>query len=355
MDIRDNAIKKKESGEVPIFPGNSVRSHLVERILSEDPEFVMPPPESHLGLSNEEIAVLIKWIDQGAEYKPHWSFIKLDKSVIPSVENKSWPQNPIDYYTLKKMEEYAFHPSPRAAKDILARRLFFNLTGLPPSLEELDNFAADTSPRAYENLVDQLLASEAYGERMAMEWMDLARYADSDGYLDDKHRDFSPWRDWVIDAFNQNMSYDQFVTWQLAGDLIPETTQKSILATAFNRLHRKNSEAGIVFEEFRTEYVADRTNTLGKAFLGLSVECARCHDHKYDPVSQEDYYRMFAFFNGTNELGTAIYGPDQTPGPSLLLSNQEQREILAYLDNSIKEQEEKLRQVTSGVNQEFEE
>jgi len=169
---------------------------------------------------------------------------------------------------------------------------------------------------------------------MAADWMDVARYTESDGYLDDKHRDPSPYRDWVISAFNENMTYDQFGTWQLAGDLIDEPTKKSILATAFNRLHKKNSEAGIVFEEYRVEYVADRTLTVGKAFLGLSMECARCHDHKYDPISQKDHYELFAFFNSTDEMGTAVYGPGQVPGPSLLLTDDEREDILEFIDRN---------------------
>jgi hypothetical protein len=193
----------------------------------------------------------------------------------------------------------------------------------------------DKSDNAYENLVDRLLLSSAYGERMAADWMDVARYADSDGYLDDKHRDFSPYRDWVINAYNSNMSYNDFATLQLAGDLVENPTKETILPTAFNRLHKKNSEAGIVFEEFRIEYVADKTLTLGKAFLGLSVECARCHDHKYDAISQKEYYEMAAFFNNTTEIGTPVYGPGQVPGPSLLLTTDEQDEVLKYIDNKI--------------------
>ena len=219
----------------------------------------------------------------------------------------------------------------------MIRRAYFDITGLPPSLEAIDAFLLDDSPNAYEKVIDRLFASEQYGERMAADWMDVARYADSDGYLDDKHRDFTPWRDWVIKAFNENLPYDEFVTWQLAGDLLPDATQEQILATSFNRLHKKNSEAGIVFEEYRVEYVADRTNTFGKAFLGLSLECARCHDHKYDPISQKEYFQFFGFFNSTNEMGHAVYGPDQTPGPALLLTDEETQNQIAYLENLEKE------------------
>ena len=213
----------------------------------------MPPPESHLKLTVEEKAILTKWIEQGAEYKPHWAFIQPEKNEPPTGENESWAVSPIDHFVLDRLEREGLTPAPEAEKETLIRRLSFDLTGLPPTLDEVDQFLADDSPDAYEKLVDRLLQSPAYGERMATNWMDVARYADSDGYLDDKHRNFSPWRDWVIKAFNENMPYDQFATWQLAGDLIPNPTQESVLATAFNRLHKKNSEAGIVFEEYRQE------------------------------------------------------------------------------------------------------
>ena len=189
---------------------------------------------------------------------------------------------------------------------------------------------------------------------MAAEWMDVARYADSDGYLDDKHRDFSPWRDWVIDAFNQNLSYENFVTHQLAGDLIPNADQYTKIATAFNRLHKKNSEAGIIFEEYRTEYVADRTITFGKAFLGMTMECARCHDHKYDPISQENFYEISSFFNNTNEIGHAGYGPGQVAGPSLLLTNDEQETLIDYIKNDLNSQKEKINLSLSQNEQDFE-
>ncbi len=353
LDQRSSTLEVKQSDEVAIVPGKSTGSHLVERILSQDQELVMPPPESHLTLTSAEKATLIKWIDQGAEYKPHWSFIKPVSTGAPVVDNEQWARNPIDNYVLSKIEAAGLQPSPQASKSILARRLYFNLTGLPPDKKAVEEFVQDQSPEAYEKLVDQLLASPAYGERMAMEWMDVARYADSDGYLDDKHRDFSPWRDWVIQAFNENMPYHQFVTWQLAGDLLPEVNQESVMATAFNRLHRKNSEAGIVFEEYRTEYVADRTNTLGTAFLGLGLECARCHDHKYDPVTQEDYYQMFAFFNSTAELGTAIYGPDQTPAPALLLTDDEEEQLLNFIESEIGKQERKVEEISRSTDRHY--
>ncbi len=343
LDIAENAYEALEgSGKHPIVRGKPEKSELVSRILSDDPEIQMPPPEFKVELTLKEIAILTKWVEQGADYKPHWSFIKPIKEKPPESGAKDWPKNEIDHFVLDKLENENVSPSKRATKETLIRRLSFDLTGLPPSLEQIEGFVNDISENAYGKLVDRLLASPMYGERMAAEWMDVARYAESDGYLDDKHRDFSPYRDWVIKAFNENMSYEQFTTWQLAGDLIDNATQESILATAFNRLHKRNSEAGIIFEEYRQEYVADRVLTTGKAFLGLSVECARCHDHKYDAISQKDHYEMAAFFNSTNEIGTAVYGPGQVPGPSLLLTSDAQKKVLEYIDTNIERTKKQL-------------
>lgn len=332
---------------------DDVKSEIPNRLLSDDPEIQMPPPESHLNLSNREIATILKWMDQGAVYQPHWSLIPPSKAQLPKMSQDPWVENEIDFFTKKKLDEHNILPSKKADKETLIRRLSFTLTGLPPSLDEIDAFLADESADAYEKLIDRLLLSPHYGERMASEWMDVARYADSDGYLDDKHRDFSPWRDWVIDAFNQNLSYEKFVTHQLAGDLIPKANQSTKIATAFNRLHKKNSEAGIIFEEFRTEYVADRTITFGKAFLGMTMECARCHDHKYDPISQKNFYEISAFFNSTNEIGHAGYGPGQVPGPSLLLTNKEQQTLIDYIENDLNSQKEKIVQNRSQNEQAF--
>ncbi|MEO1012764.1 MAG: DUF1553 domain-containing protein [Bacteroidota bacterium] len=343
LDIAENAYQALEtSGKHPIVPGKPDKSEMVERILSKDSETMMPPPEFKIDLTEKEKATLIKWISQGAEYKSHWSFIKPKKEELLKTALEDSIKNEIDFFVIKKLGEKGLHPAKKATKETLIRRLSFGLTGFPPTLDQIEAFLNDDSDKAYEKLVEGLLASPAYGERMAAEWMDVARYADSDGYLDDKHRDFSPYRDWVITAFNENMPYDTFTTWQLAGDLIPDATQESRLATAFNRLHKRNSEAGIVFEEYRVEYVADRTLTVGKAFMGLSIECARCHDHKYDPISQKDHYELFAFFNSTNELGTAVYGPGQVPGPSLLLTNAEQEQVLKYVTDQIKSTKEEL-------------
>jgi len=334
--------KQLPRNDAEVLTIDDVKSEIPNRLFSQDPEIQMPPPESHLSLLDTEKAKILRWIDQGAQYKPHWSFIPIEKNNAPIPSEDTWGENEIDYFVKQKLDELQLTPSDKANKETLIRRLSFTLTGLPPSLEEIDSFLADESPLAYEKLIDRLLQSPHYGERMAAEWMDVARYADSDGYLDDKHRDFSPWRDWVINAFNSNMSYENFVTHQLAGDLIPNADQSSKIATAFNRLHKKNSEAGIIFEEYRTEYVADRTVTFGKAFLGMTMECARCHDHKYDPISQKNFYEISSFFNSTNEIGHAGYGPGQVAGPSLLLTSDEQQTLIDYINNDLNDQKEKI-------------
>ena len=331
-----------------------VKSEIPNRLLSSDSEVVMPPPESHLELTDHEIATILKWIDQGGEYKPHWSFLTPSNSPVRTNKTDLWDENEIDFFVRKKLESKAISPAPKANKETLIRRLSFSLTGLPPSIEEIDFFLEDTAADAYDKLIDRLLLSPHYGEHMAATWMDVARYADSDGYLDDKHRDFSPWRDWVIDAFNSNMSYKNFVTHQLAGDLIPDADQSSKIATAFNRLHKKNSEAGIIFEEFRAEYVADRTITFGKAFLGMTMECARCHDHKYDPISQKNFYEISSFFNSTNEIGHATYGPGQVAGPSLLLTTAEQETLINYIEENLKSQNKKITRNQTEKEQAFE-
>ncbi|MFK7901158.1 MAG: DUF1553 domain-containing protein [Cyclobacteriaceae bacterium] len=333
---------KESPGKYAIVSGNASKSEMVARVLSFEENYMMPTPESHLKLTAKQKAVLIKWIEQGAEYKKHWAFEQPKKSRTPSVDNDGWVTNDIDRFILSKLEKKGLIPSEQVGKEILIRRLSFALRGIPPTLEEVDAYVNNSSESAYEELVDQFLASKHYGERMAIYWLELARYADSDGYLDDKMRNVSPWRDWIINAFNSNMSYKDFVTWQVAGDLIPNKSKESILATAFNRLHKKNSEAGIIFEEFRTEYVADRANTFSKAFLAMSFECARCHDHKYDPISQKNYYQLYSFFNSTNEHGSAMYGPRITPGPTMLLTDGEQDEILDFLNEETNKTKKEL-------------
>ena len=323
-----------------IVPGNLKRSEVAHRIMSDDSEYMMPPPESNLVLSEYETALIRKWIDQGAEWKEHWAFIPPVKSVPPSVSDPSWPSNPIDHFVMARLDREGLTPSPEAEKERLLRRVTFDLTGLPPTIEELDAFLTDKSVNAYEKVVDRLLDTPAYAERMAVDWMDLARYADSHGYHADGYRMMWPWRDWVIKAFDENMPYDQFVTLQLAGDLIPDATQETRLATAFHRNHQMTAEGGIVDEEYRLEYVADRTNTTAMAFMGLTMECARCHDHKFDPVSQAEYFQLSAFFNNVNEVG--MTGDDGNAGPMLLLYEGDTEEAIHAVRDSIQALESAL-------------
>jgi hypothetical protein len=339
-------------GKVAIAPGNAMGSEVYHRILSDDPDYTMPDPESHLTLSAREKAILIKWIEEGAVYRPHWAFVKPNDPDLPKVKNKEWCINPIDQFVLHKLEQEGFEPAPEADKELLLRRLSLDLTGLPPSLEEIDAFINDTSPNAYEKQVDRLLASSHYGEEMAVGWLDLARFADSHGYTVDRLRDMSPYRDWVINAFNQNIPYDTFIHYQLAGDMMPNPTREMIIATAFNRNHQQNMEGGIIEEEFQAEYVADRTNTFGDAFLGVSLTCAKCHDHKFDPVSQKEYYELFSFFNNVKEAGQ-ISWDDALPTPTLLLPTEKQEQIVNFLENGIREKQDELNRLESDVAPDF--
>ena len=329
LDEAESAFARLASGATAIVPGSPGRSDLVRRILSDDPAVMMPAPDSHLTLSDYEKALLIRWIDQGAEWKPHWAFTPPAMPDVPPLPAHAVARNPIDHFVQATLADRTLEPAAEAPKETLIRRVSLALTGLPPTVEEVDAFLADTSPDAYERVVDRLLASPAYGERMAADWLDIARYADSHGYQDDVMRDMSPWRDWVIAAYNRNMPVDEFITWQLAGDLLPNATREQRLATGFNRHHMQSQEGGIVPEEYRVEYVADRVQTFGQAFLGMSLDCARCHDHKYDPVLQKEYFELFAFFNSINEAGQAPYSG--MPSPTVILPSTEAEARLADL------------------------
>lgn len=332
-------------GKYAIVPGNPGKSLLVDRILSEDPELVMPEPETHLYLTAYEKAMLIRWIEDGAEYKDHWAFIPPSKKEPPEVELIDKVANPVDNYILAKLEVEGLRPSDAADKETILRRLSFDLTGLPPSIAEINAFVNDDSPNAYEKQVDRLLASPHYAEQMALDWMDLSRYADTHGYTVDRYRDVSPWRDWVIKAFQKNMPYDEFVRWQIAGDMMPNASKEQILATTFGRLHPQNSEGGIIDEEFRSEYVADRTNVVGEAFLGLTMACAKCHDHKYDPISQKNYYEMYSFFNNVNESGQISFDFSM-PAPNLLLSTEEQEKFMTYIEGLLGQKENEVSKIS---------
>lgn len=328
----------KDKDRYAIRPGNKDSSTLIHRILTDNPDDIMPPPESNLMLTEGEKEILTRWVEQGAKWKPHWAFISPTKTEVPNQPINDWIRNEIDYFVFRKLEEKQFQPSPPSEKEKLLRRVTFDLTGLPPTPAELLAFVEDPSPDAFEKQVDRILVSEAFGERMAIDWMEIARYADTHGYQDDFERVMWPWRDWVIHAFNENMPYDQFIKWQLAGDLMPDATLEMIVATAFNRNHKITAEGGVIPEEYRTEYVADRSQTISTAFLGLTMECARCHDHKYDPISQKDYFSMFAFFNNIPEVGL-IGMNDRTAEPRIKISKDEIANILDFINNRNQEEE----------------
>ncbi|NER17777.1 DUF1553 domain-containing protein [Spongiivirga citrea] len=313
-----------------IVPGDTLSSHLVNRINNDDIQKRMPPESSNLTLNKYEREILTKWVEQGALWKDHWAFVAPIKSEVPSVGNSSLTTNAIDNFIIKKLEQQGLTPSERATKEKLIRRLYFDLVGLPPTLEEIDSFVNNANANAYEVVVDSLLNSKRYGEHMASSWLDIARYSDTHGYQDDLERTMWPWRDWVISAFNRNIPYDEFITWQLAGDLLPNATLEQVLATGFNRNHKITQEGGVIDEEYRNEYVIDRTNTVSKSLLGLTMECAQCHDHKYDPISQKEYFSFYAFFNKVNEKGRIEYG--EIPEPNLKITQKEIDQVLSFIN-----------------------
>jgi hypothetical protein len=293
-------------GRAALSPGKPEFSEIYKRISAADKSRRMPPPFSNRTLNPEQIATLKRWIEEGGKYTPHWSFVPPVRPALPQVKNSEWIRQPIDAFVLQRLETEGLKPSPEAAPEAWLRRVTLDLTGLPPSLADLDSFPKEVKAHgeaAYARVVDHLLASPAYGERMAMDWLDVARYADSHGFNNDAERSMWRWRDWVIKSFNDNMPYNRFLTEQLAGDLLPNATLDQKIATGFGRNHVINSEGGIIEEEYRVEYVTDRVRTLGMAWLGLTLECAHCHDHKFDPITQKDHYRFYAFFNNVPEIG----------------------------------------------------
>ena len=316
LDQREQAIKPTRSKVAPIVPGKSAESELVRRILSDDETERMPPLKTKKTLTAAEKDLLRRWIDQGASYKAHWAFVKPVRPPLPEVKDKAWVKNDIDAFILARLEQAGLKPSPRADKTTLIRRLSLDLRGIPPSLAEVDEFLADTSPDAYAKLVDRMLASPRYGEKMALLWLDLARFGDTSGFENDSSRQMWKWRDWVIDAFNQNMPFDQFTIEQLAGDLLPHATDKQKVASGLNRNTRFNEEGGVDPEEFVIQYNVDRTNTLGQVWLGMTLGCAECHSHKYDPVSHKEYYQLFAYFTGIKE--PHVTGLHNVPLPPIL-------------------------------------
>jgi hypothetical protein len=317
-----------------ITPGDASKSRLYQRVSSKDQDMVMPPPSSEHKLTEKQIETIKRWIDEGAKWDEHWAFIPPRRPEIPKVTNASWVRNPIDSFILARLEKEGLKPQPEADKTTLLRRVYLDLTGLPPTPADVDAFLADKSADAYEKVVDRLLASPHYGERMAMAWLDLARYADTHGYHIDSHRDMWPWRDWVIRAFNENKRYDQFTIEQLAGDLLPNATQDQKIATGFNRNHMINFEGGAIPEEYLNEYVIDRVETTATTWLGLTMGCARCHSHKYDPISQKEFYQFYAFFNSVPEVG--LDGRTGNATPVLSLPTDEQKAEQQRLADAIR-------------------
>jgi hypothetical protein len=338
LDVEKSAYAflKDTKGLHGIKPGDPKASGVYLRITSDDPSVRMPPVSSNLALSEYEIKLIEKWIKQGAEYQKHWAFLAPKKSGLPETEDKSWPKSAIDYFVLNKMSNYGLKPNPKADKEQLLKRVCLDITGLPPDLKLMDQFLKDDSKDSYDKVVSHLLKSPAYGEKMALHWMDVSRYADSYGYQDDQWRTQWPWRDWVIHAFNENMPYSRFLTWQIAGDMLPGATKEQVLATAFGRNHKITEEQGVIDEEYRVNYVLDRTNTFSKGVLGITMECAQCHDHKFDPFSQKNYYQLFAFFNNTPDKGLEIASSRDSKPAKFPLMRIDQRDlsgILRFINN----------------------
>ena len=327
LDVRDDAVAPHEF-TTPIVPGRPDASEVILRITTTESDDQMPPADSGPPLTAAEKATLRRWIAEGAAYQPHWAFVAPVAAPLPGVQRATWPRQGLDHFVLARLEEAGLAPSAEADKATLLRRVTLDLTGLPPTPAEVDAFLADRAPQAFERIVDRLLASPAYGERMASDWLDAARYADSNGFFRDNTRQVWPWRDWVIGAFNRNLPFDQFTVEQLAGDLLPAPTQAQRVATGFNRNHMVTGETGVIDEEYRVEYVADRLETTATVWLGLTLGCARCHDHKYDPISQRDYFQLFGFFNSGVEKG--LISPDDPP-PVMDVATPDQRAELARL------------------------
>ncbi len=348
LDLEDEA---KVSA---VVAGMAQKSELFLRITSDDPDEKMPPPGNNLSLSAEEIDLIRRWIDQGAPWQEHWAFVPPVKSEPPMIQNDAWPTNEIDNFILSQLEQLKQAPAAEASRLRWIRRVTFALTGLPPTLEEIDNFLADDSPQAYETVVDRLLASERYGERIASDWLDAARYSDTYGYQVDRDRHVWPWRQWVIKALNDNMPYDRFITEQLAGDLLPNATDDQILATTFNRLHPQKVEGGSTPEEFRIEYVADRTQTAATALMGLTMECCRCHDHKYDPLSQKEYYELSAFFDNIDEAGLYSYFTNSVPTPTMVIADETTKQKIADADAQVAAEVAKLAEIKKTSRAAFE-
>ncbi|HSH17309.1 MAG TPA: DUF1549 domain-containing protein, partial [Verrucomicrobiae bacterium] len=338
LDQQESAFGELKSGDHAIVPGTPDQSSLVWRVTNTDPDDLMPPPDHGKPLTQEQIETLVRWIKEGAEWANHWAFIPPEKAELPVVKQSNWPANEIDRFILARIEKAGFTPAPEADKAALLRRVTFDLTGLPPTPEEVDAFVADTSPDAYEKVVERLLASEHFGERMTMNWLDLARYADTNGYHFDGIRFMWLWRDWVIKSFNQNKPYDLFTVEQLAGDLLPNATRDQRIATGFVRNNMTNDEGGADPDEYLNKYVADRVTTTGSVWLGMTVGCAECHDHKFDPLKTKEFYQLYAFYHNVPEKGLDRIRTDNPP-PRLPVPTVEQAMDFVEADFTLRDAE----------------
>jgi hypothetical protein len=337
LDTRDGALAKLRSGGHAVVAGKASDSELLRRILTDDAEERMPPAKTNKKITPAQVALLKRWIDEGAAYSAHWAFVTPKRPALPSVKNQAWVRNSIDRFILAKLEKEGIQPAPEADRTTLIRRLALDLTGLPPTLSEIDTFLNDKKPNAYERLVERYLSSPHYGERMAVDWLDAARYADTHGYHIDAGRDMTRWREWVIDAFNSDMPFDRFTVEQLAGDLLPNATIEQKIASGFNRNHMINFEGGAIPEEYLNNYIVDRVNTTSTVWLGLTLTCAQCHDHKYDPVSQREFYQLYAFFNAVPEKG--LDGSKGNAAPVIKAPSKRTLEAIAKIDARIHELE----------------
>ena len=340
FDRQDEAFKPAKSGDMAIVPGDTAKSKLVERIITHDPDEVMPPPKTGKKLTAPQIDLLTRWIAEGAKWQGHWAFVKPERPAIPQVEKKDWPRNELDYLVLAKLEKEGLHPSPEADPTTLVRRATLDLTGLPPTIAEVDAFLSDKSGQAYDKLVDRLLSSQRYGEQMARYWLDAARYADSHGYHIDSERGIWKWRDWVAGAFNRNLSFDQFTIEQLAGDLLPEASLDQKIASGYVRCNMSTGEGGAIEEDYLAKYTFDRMETTSTIWLGLTMTCARCHAHKYDPISQREYYGMYSLFNNLNE--PVMDGNKPNPDPFLKVPTAEQAKRQEWLRKKLKDGQAKI-------------
>ncbi len=346
LDVREGALADL-GGYHAIVPGDPAKSEVIARITTEDADDLMPPPKTGKQLTTAQIDLLKRWIAEGAEWQPHWSFIKPERPPLPEVKASRWPRNPIDHFILARLDREKLPPSPEADKPTLIRRVTFDLTGLPPTPEEVDAFVADQRPDAYERVVDRLLQSPRYGEHEARYWLDAVRYGDTHGLHLDNERSLWPYRDWVVSAFNRNLPFDQFTIEQIAGDLLPEPTREQKVASGYNRCNVSTSEGGAIDDEFYVRYAVDRTETTSVVWMGLTVGCAVCHDHKYDPISQKEFYELYAFFNNFNEK--AMDGNALLPPPMMKLPTSEQADKLAALNAQIAAGEQQLREEAAKI------